>query len=83
MVARKDEGLSQLELAERVSAVVGRQWDQGKISRIESRKRAITWDEILAFSEAQDRPLHWYTYGPNVSISTIPGYLKDPDREAA
>ena len=83
MVARKDQGLSQLKLAKRMNTVLGWQWDQGKISRIEGRKRPITWDEIEAFAKVQERPITWYTHGPNVSISTIPGYLKDPDREAA
>ncbi|WP_078875603.1 helix-turn-helix domain-containing protein [Streptomyces sp. NRRL F-5053] len=54
---RKQQGVSQVELARRIAAILGTNLDQAAIVRIEQQVRAVRLDEAVAAARALGVPL--------------------------
>ena len=49
---RTDQGLTQLQVAERLSAASGRTWHQSMVAKIEAATRPVAYDELFPLAEA-------------------------------
>jgi transcriptional regulator with XRE-family HTH domain len=73
--ARKDRGIRQDELGERLSEYLGKSWTKQAVSEAERGNRKLDPTEFLAFAIVLDYPLAWFYLPPAGEAFAFPGRL--------
>jgi transcriptional regulator with XRE-family HTH domain len=71
--ARKDRGIRQDQLGERLAEYLGKPWTKQAISETERGNRHLDPTEFLAFTIVLDYPLAWFFLPPSGEAFQFPG----------
>ena len=75
--ARAWADMTQEEFAERLTQATGKPWSRGMVNHLESGRRRIEFETVMAIARLTDVPLEFFEHGPVATgdDSAIPGQL--------